>query len=40
MALKKINPEQDDIWLFAPDPVKGTEIGKKIRPALIILCDA
>jgi mRNA interferase MazF len=29
-----------DIWLFNPDPTKGREIGKKIRPALIISNDA
>ncbi|MCA6600342.1 MAG: type II toxin-antitoxin system PemK/MazF family toxin [Pseudanabaena sp. M57BS1SP1A06MG] len=28
------------MWLFDPDPAKGREIGKKIRPALIISCDA
>lgn len=39
MGLKKINPEQGEIWLFDPDPVKGTEIGKKVRPALIISCN-
>ncbi len=39
MVLTKINPQQGEIWLFDPDPVKGTEIGKKIRPALIISCD-
>ncbi len=39
MVLKKINPQQGEIWLFDPDPVKGTEIGKKIRPALIISCN-
>jgi len=25
-----------DIWLFNPDPVRGREIGKKLRPGLII----
>jgi mRNA interferase MazF len=25
-----------DVWLFNPDPVKGKEIGKKNRPAIII----
>lgn len=38
MALKNINiqPMQGDIWLFDPDPTKGCEIGKKIRPCLIV----
>lgn len=36
MALKKSSPLQGDIWLFDPDPVKGSEIGKKVRPALIV----
>ena len=36
MALKKNNPLQGEIWLFDPDPVKGNEIGKKVRPALVV----
>ena len=36
MASRKNNPLQGEIWLFDPDPVKGNEIGKKVRPALII----
>ncbi len=41
MALKKtINPKQGQIWLFDPDPTKGREIGKKVRPALIISSDS
>lgn len=36
MGLKMTNPCQGDIWLFDPDPVKGREIGKKIRPCLIL----
>ena len=28
-----------DVWLFNPDPVKGREIGKKLRPAIIISND-
>ena len=28
--------QQGDIWLFDPDPIKGREIGKKIRPCLVI----
>lgn len=39
MDLKKNNPQQGDIWLFDPDPVKGSEIGKKVRPGLIISCN-
>ena len=27
---------QGDIWLYDPDPVKGTEIGKKIRPCVVV----
>ncbi len=40
MVLKKNNPHQGEIWLFNPDPVIGTEIGKKMRPGLIISCNA
>jgi mRNA interferase MazF len=36
MVLKKNNPLQGEIWLFDPDPVKGNEIGKKVRPALVV----
>lgn len=39
MVLKKNSPKQGEIWLFDPDPVRGTEIGKKVRPALIISCN-
>jgi mRNA interferase MazF len=28
-----------DIWLFDPEPTKGREIGKKLRPAIIISND-
>jgi mRNA interferase MazF len=38
MVLKntKVQPLQGEIWLFDPDPTIGTEIGKKIRPGIII----
>lgn len=36
MDLKKNSPLQGEVWLFDPDPVQGNEIGKKIRPALIV----
>ncbi len=36
MALKKNSPLQGEIWLFDPDPVKGNEIGKKVRPAIVV----
>ena len=36
MALKKSSPLQGEVWLFDPDPVKGNEIGKKVRPALVV----
>ena len=39
MDLKNINAKQGEIWLFDPDPVRGTELGKKVRPALIISCN-
>jgi mRNA interferase MazF len=39
MALK-IKPKQGEIWLYNPDPVKGKEIGKKIRPGLVISCNS
>ena len=39
MASKKNSPLQAEIWLFDPDPVKGREIGKKVRPALIVSCN-
>ena len=39
MFLKKNSPQQGEIWMFDPDPVKGTELGKKVRPALILSCN-
>lgn len=36
MASKENSPLQGEVWLFDPDPVKGNEIGKKVRPALIV----
>jgi mRNA interferase MazF len=33
------HPSQGDVWLFDPDPIKGTEIGKKIRPGIVISHD-
>lgn len=30
------NPQQGEIWLFDSDPIVGNEIGKKIRPCLIV----
>ncbi|NGX61272.1 MAG: Endoribonuclease MazF9 [Chlamydiae bacterium] len=42
MDLKKNNhkPNQWDIWLFNPDPVKGNEIGKKNRPCVVVSCNS
>lgn len=28
-----------DVWLFDPEPTRGREIGKKLRPAMIISND-
>jgi mRNA interferase MazF len=39
MDLKMNNVLQGEIWLFDPDPTKGNEIGKKIRPGIIISHD-
>lgn len=36
MALKTIKPNYSEVWLFDPDPIKGNEIGTKIRPCLIL----
>ncbi len=35
----KSNPKQWEIWWFDPDPVKGNELGKKVRPAVIVSCN-
>lgn len=29
-------PLQGDVWLFDPEPIKGNEIGKKIRLGIVI----
>lgn len=34
--INKLHPKQGEIWLFDPEPTKGNEIGKKIRPCLIL----
>ena len=39
MVSKKNSPLQGEIWLFDPDPVKGSELGKKVRPALVVSCN-
>lgn len=36
LKMSNIKPLQGEIWLFDPDPIKGNEIGKKIRPGIII----
>lgn len=37
MGLKNTKePLQGEIWLFDPDPIRGNEIEKKVRPCLII----
>lgn len=32
-------PLQREVWLFDPDPIRGKELGKKIRPGVIISHD-
>ena len=39
MDLRTSDPLQGEIWLFDPDPVRGREVGKKVRPALIVSCN-
>lgn len=40
MVLKMNNSAlQCEIWLFDTDPIKGNELGKKIRPGIIISND-
>jgi len=36
ISRKDNSPRQGEIWLFDPDPVVGEELGKKLRPALIL----
>lgn len=36
LKMSSFKPQQGEIWLFDPDPAKGNEIGKKIRPGIII----
>ena len=40
MALKTTKIYRGDIWLYNPDPVRGGEIGKKLRPCLILSTDS
>lgn len=41
MTVQHMNDKasQSEIWLFDPDPIKGNELGKKIRPCFIISND-
>jgi mRNA interferase MazF len=32
-------PRQGELWWFDPDPVRGSELGKKVRPALVVSVD-
>lgn len=34
--MSNLKPLQGEVWLFDPDPTKGNEIGKKIRPCIVI----
>jgi mRNA-degrading endonuclease toxin of MazEF toxin-antitoxin module len=33
-------PRRGEVWWFDPDPVRGRELGYKVRPALVISTDA
>ena len=32
-------PRHGELWWFDPDPVRGTELGRKVRPALVVSVD-
>mgnify|MGYP002785130790 CR=1 FL=1 len=34
--MNSLKPQQGEVWLFDPDPTKGNEIGKKVRPGIIL----
>jgi mRNA interferase MazF len=36
MGWKMAEILRGDIWLFDPDPIRGKEIGKKLRPAIVV----
>lgn len=36
LKMNNLKPLQGEIWLFDPDPIKGNEIGKKVRPGIIL----
>lgn len=33
------HPRQGELWWFDPGPFRGTELGKEVRPALIVSVD-
>jgi mRNA interferase MazF len=33
-------PRHGELWWFDPDPIKGTELGHKVRPAVVVSVDA
>jgi mRNA interferase MazF len=32
-------PRRGEVWWFDPDPVRGRELGRKIRPGLVVSID-
>ena len=32
-------PQRGEMWWFDPDPVKGTELGQRVRPAIVVSVD-
>ncbi|MBI3508871.1 MAG: type II toxin-antitoxin system PemK/MazF family toxin [Chlamydiia bacterium] len=40
MGLKMLEILRGDIWLFDPDPIRGKEVGTKLRPVLIMSNDS
>src|SRR5687768_5404472 len=32
-------PRRGELWWFDPDPVRGSELGTKVRPALVVSVD-
>ena len=40
VAPRRRPPRHGELWWFDPDPVRGSELGKKVRPALVVSVDA
>jgi mRNA interferase MazF len=39
MVLKMLEILRGEVWVFDPEPTRGREVGKKLRPAIVVSND-